>query len=311
MYTVEREYSTVRRVSGPLMFVEAVKGVGFGEVARIITPEGEERRGQVLEVTGNVAVIQVFEGTSGLDASHTKVRFSGETIKLPVSSDMLGRIFDGSGRPIDGGPRIIPEDYLDVNGAPINPPSREHPREFIQTGISSIDGMNTLVRGQKLPLYSGAGLPHNTVAAQIARQAKVRATGESFTTIFASMGITADEARYFIDDFERRGAFEHVTMFLNLAEDPVIERLLTPKIALTLAEFLGLRDGHARLGNSDRYDQLCRGLKRNLSSQRRSAWKARIPRLHVHRPCDHIRKSGQDPREKRIRHANADVNNAA
>lgn len=239
MYTVEREYSTVRRVSGPLMFVEAVRGVGFGELARIMTPEGEERRGQVLEVSGNVAVIQVFEGTSGLDASQTRVRFSGETIKLPVSSDMLGRIFDGSGRPIDGGPRIVPEDYLDVHGAPMNPPSREHPREFIQTGISAIDGMNTLVRGQKLPLYSGAGLPHNTVAAQIARQAKVRVTGESFTTIFASMGITADEARYFIDDFERRGAFEHVTMFLNLAGDPVIERLLTPRIALTLAEFLG------------------------------------------------------------------------
>src|SRR5256885_3212097 len=184
------EYTTIKEISGPLLFVESVRGVGYGELARIKTPSGEERRGQVLEIGGGVAVVQVFEGTTGLDVGKTRVRFTGETVKLPVSNDMLGRIFDGSGRPIDGGPRIIPDDYLDVNGNPINPFAREYPREFIQTGISTIDGMNTLVRGQKLPLFSASGLPHNAVAAQIARQAKVVGSDEPFTTIFAAMGIT-------------------------------------------------------------------------------------------------------------------------
>jgi len=243
MSTIGREYSTIREISGPLLFVESVRGVGFGELVRVSTPEGEERRGQVLEVSENVAVVQVFEGTSGLDISRTTVKFSGETIKLPVSSDMLGRILDGSGRPIDGGPRIIPEDYWDVHGAPLNPYARAYPREFIQTGISAIDGMNTLVRGQKLPLFSGSGLPHNITAAQIARQAKVRGTEEPFTTVFAAMGITADEARFFREDFEKQGAFEHVTMFVNLADDPAIERILTPRLALTAAEFFAINLG--------------------------------------------------------------------
>ncbi len=216
------EYATIREISGPLLFVESVRGVGYGELARIRTPSGEERRGQVLEIGGGVAVVQVFEGTTGLDVAKTRIRFTGETVKLPVSTDMLGRIFDGSGRPIDGGPRIIPDDYLDVNGNPINPFAREYPREFIQTGISTIDGMNTLVRGQKLPLFSASGLPHNAVAAQIARQAKVVGSDEPFTTIFAAMGITADELRFFRDDFEEQGAFDHVTMFVNLADDPAI-----------------------------------------------------------------------------------------
>jgi len=243
MSTIGREYSTIHEISGPLLFVEHVRGVGYGELVRVSTPAGEERRGQVLEVSENVAVVQVFEGTSGLDISRTTVKFSGETIKLPVSSDMLGRIFDGSGRPIDGGPRIIPEDYWDVHGAPINPYARAYPREFIQTGISAIDGMNTLVRGQKLPLFSGSGLPHNITAAQIARQAKVRGTEEPFTTVFAAMGITADEARFFREDFEKQGAFEHVTMFVNLADDPAIERILTPRLALTAAEFFAIKMG--------------------------------------------------------------------
>ena len=237
------EYRTVREISGPLIFVEQVRGVGYGELARIRTPSGEERRGQVLEVGGGVAVVQIFEGTSGLDVSATSVRFTGETVKLPVSQDMLGRIFDGSGRPTDGGPRIIPDDYLDVNGSPINPFAREYPREFIQTGVSAIDGMNTLVRGQKLPLFSASGLPHNQIAAQIARQAKVRGTDEPFTTVFAAMGITADEARFFRDDFEKQGAFDHVTMFVNLADDPAIERILTPRLALTAAEYFAVKLG--------------------------------------------------------------------
>src|SRR6266849_4985501 len=239
------EYTTIKEISGPLIFVESVRGVGYGELARIRTPSGEERRGQVLEIGGGVAVVQVFEGTTGLDVGKTRVRFTGETVKLPVSNDMLGRIFDGSGRPIDGGPRIIPDDYLDVNGSPINPFAREYPREFIQTGISTIDGMNTLVRGQKLTLFSASGLPHNVVAAQIARQAKVVGSDEPFTTIFAAMGITADELRFFRDDFEKQGAFDHVTMFVNLADDPAIERILTPRLALTTAEFLAYeRDMH-------------------------------------------------------------------
>jgi V/A-type H+/Na+-transporting ATPase subunit B len=238
------EYTTIREISGPLLFVESVRGVGYGELARIRTPSGEERRGQVLEIGGGVAVVQVFEGTTGLDVAKTRIRFTGETVKLPVSNDMLGRIFDGSGRPIDGGPRIIPDDYLDVNGNPINPFAREYPREFIQTGISTIDGMNTLVRGQKLPLFSASGLPHNAVAAQIARQAKVVGSDEPFTTIFAAMGITADELRFFRDDFEEQGAFDHVTMFVNLADDPAIERILTPRLALTAAEYFAIKQGN-------------------------------------------------------------------
>jgi V/A-type H+-transporting ATPase subunit B len=240
---VGREYSTISKIAGPLLFINAVKGVGYGEVAKITTPDGDERRGQVLEVGENIAVVQVFEGTSGLDVTATSVSFSGETVRLPVSSDMLGRVFDGGGEPIDDGPQIIAEEFLDVHGSPINPYSRDYPRDFIQTGISTIDGMNTLVRGQKLPIFSGSGLPHNTIVAQIARQAKVRGTEEPFTTVFAAMGITADEAQFFKKDFEKQGSFEHVTLFVNLAEDPAIERILTPRIALTTAEFFAHKLG--------------------------------------------------------------------
>ena len=243
MSLVLREYRTISRISGPLLFVEAVKDVGYNELVRVIAPDGSERRGQILEVSDKMAVVQVFEGTSGLDVKGTAVRFTGETIKLPVSSDMLGRVLDGSGTPIDGGPNIIAEDYWDVHGAPINPCARTYPREFIQTGVSAIDGMNTLVRGQKLPFFSGAGLPHNAVAAQVARQARVRGTGETFTTVFAAIGITADEARFFREDFEKQGAFEHVTMFVNLADDPAIERIITPRVALTAAEFFAFKLG--------------------------------------------------------------------
>ena len=238
-----REYRTITKIAGPLLFVEAVTGVGFGELVRIVAPDGSERRGQVLEISDKMAVVQVFEGTSGLDVERTAVRFAGETIKLSVSSDMLGRVMDGSGNPIDGGPNIIPEDYWDVHGAPINPYARTYPREFIQTGISAIDGMNTLVRGQKLPLFSGAGLPHNAVAAQVARQAQVRGSGETFATVFAAIGITADEARFFREDFEKQGAFEHVAMFVNLADDPAIERIITPRVALTAAEYFAFKLG--------------------------------------------------------------------
>ncbi|WP_042703371.1 ATP synthase subunit B [Methanobrevibacter arboriphilus] len=232
-----REYTTVTEVAGPLMIVEGVEGVAYNEIVEIETPDGENRRGQVLEVKKDVAVIQVFEGTSDLNTKNTKTRFTGETAKIGVSLDMMGRIFDGTGKPIDGGPEIIPEKELDINGNPMNPSAREFPAEFIQTGISTIDGMNTLVRGQKLPIFSGSGLPHNDLAAQIARQAKVIGEDTEFAVIFAAMGITHEEAN-FMKDFERTGALERVTVFMNLADDPAIERILTPKMALTTAEYL-------------------------------------------------------------------------
>jgi len=238
-----REYTTVSKVTGPLMIVEGIEGVAYGEIADIETPSGERRRGQVLEVREGLAVVQVFEGTSNLNTSTTKVRFTGETAKLGVSLDMLGRVFGGTGKPIDGGPEIIPDKEIDIHGAPMNPTAREFPAEFIQTGISTIDGMNTLVRGQKLPIFSGSGLPHNELAAQIARQAKVLAEESEFSVIFVAMGITHEEANYFMRDFEQTGALERVTVFMNLADDPAIERIITPRIALTTAEYFAFEKG--------------------------------------------------------------------
>ncbi|MCK9150981.1 ATP synthase subunit B [Methanobacterium alcaliphilum] len=236
-----REYTTVTEVAGPLMMVEGVEGVAYNEIVEIETPTGEHRRGQVLEVKEDLAVVQVFEGTSDLNTATTKIRFTGETAKIGVSLDMMGRIFNGTGKPIDGGPEIIPEKELDINGNPMNPSAREFPAEFIETGISTIDGMNTLVRGQKLPIFSGSGLPHNELAAQISRQAKVLSKDEEggdFAVIFAAMSITHEEANYFMRDFERTGALEKVTVFMNLADDPAIERIITPRMALTTAEYL-------------------------------------------------------------------------
>lgn len=238
-----REYLTVSKVSGPLMIVEGVGGVAYGEVVEIVTPDGEAKRGQVLDAYEDHAIVQVYEGTSGIDTSRTRVRFTGETVKFGVGVELIGRVFSGKGMPIDDGPRPIFEDKWDVHGAPINPSAREYPSEFIQTGISSIDGMNTLVRGQKLPIFSGAGLPHNELAAQIARQAKVLGEEEKFAAIFCGMGITHEEAAFFMHDFERTGALERTTLFLNLANDPAIERILTPRLALTTAEYLAFVQG--------------------------------------------------------------------
>jgi len=236
--TSAREYTTIREVAGPLIVVENVEGVSYGEVVKIVTPDGEEKNGQVLDASTGVAVVQVFEGTSGIDTAKTRVRFTGDIMRISVSQDMVGRFFDGLGRPRDGGPEVIPEDRLSIIGASINPTTRDYPREFIQTGISTIDGMNTLVRGQKLPIFSGAGMPHNALAAQIARQAKVLSSGEPFSVVFAAMGITHEEASFFMHDFERTGAIERIVAFLNLADDPAIERFITPRMALTAAEFL-------------------------------------------------------------------------
>ena len=236
-----REYKTVKEVAGPLIVVEGVDGVAYGEVVKIRTGTGEERTGQVLESREGLSIVQVFEGTSGIDTRDTTVRFIGDTMKLAVSKDMVGRFFDGLGRPIDDGPEIISDTRLDINGAPINPTARAFPNEFIQTGISTIDGMNTLVRGQKLPIFSGAGMPHNELAAQIARQAKVLSSTEPFSVVFAAMGITSEEANFFMRDFERTGAMEQIVAFINLADDPAIERIITPRMALTTAEFLAFQ----------------------------------------------------------------------
>ncbi len=233
-----KEYTSVSEITGPLMIVENVKDVAYAELVQVTTALGEKRLGQVLEIREDKAVIQLFEGTSGIDTKNTKVRFIGETMKLGVSEEMLGRVFNGVGKPIDGLPDIIAEKRLDINGNAINPYKRMHPAEFIQTGISTIDMNNTLVRGQKLPIFSGSGLPHNQLAAQIARQAVVRGEKEKFAVVFAAMGITNEEALFFRQEFERTGSLGNVIMFLNLADDPAIERIITPRIALTAAEYL-------------------------------------------------------------------------
>lgn len=233
-----KEYRTITEVVGPLILVENVEGATFNELVEIEQQTGEIRMGRVLEVDGDKAVVQLFEGSQGLQISQSKARFLGRSIELAVSPDMLGRVFDGMGRPKDGGPNIIAEKRLDIEGEPINPSSRDYPSEFIQTGISAIDGLNTLVRGQKLPVFSGSGLPHAQLAAQIARQAKVLGTESNFAVVFAAMGITFEEADFFISDFRRTGAIDRAVLFMNLANDPAIERIATPRMALTAAEYL-------------------------------------------------------------------------
>ncbi|HJO01777.1 MAG TPA: V-type ATP synthase subunit B, partial [Candidatus Woesearchaeota archaeon] len=239
-----KEYKTINRVAGPLIFVEKTEPIGYADIVKIALPDGTTKNGQVLDTSDDTVVVQVFEGTSGIDVD-TRVKFLGDTLKLSVSKDMMGRVLSGSGKPIDGGPEVIPEKKLDIGGAAINPFSRASPHDFIQTGISAIDAMNTLVRGQKLPLFSGSGLPHNEMALQIARQAKVIGKKENFVVIFAAMGITNEEAQYFINDFKQTGALERSVVFLNLADDPAVERLVTPRMALTAAEYFAYEhDAH-------------------------------------------------------------------
>jgi len=240
---VLKEYRTISEISGPLMVVEKVSEAKFDELVEVELSSGEIRRGKVLEAQENLALVQLFEGTSGMDVAEARVRFLGRVLEIGVSGDMLGRVFDGFGSPIDGGPRVVPEKRLDISGNPINPYARAYPSEFIQTGISTIDGMNPLVRGQKLPIFSGSGLPHAQMAAQIARQARVLGTGERFAVVFAAMGITFEEADYFIADFRRTGAIERAVLFINLANDPTIERIATPRMALTTAEYLAFEKG--------------------------------------------------------------------
>ncbi len=235
-----KEYKTINQIAGPLLFVEKTEPIGYGELVEIALPSGERKKGQVLDTSKDVVVVQVFGETVGIDRN-TRVKFLGETIKIKLSYEMLGRVFSGFGEPIDSGPEIIPEEVSDITGAAINPYSRSFPQDFIQTGISAIDGMNTLVRGQKLPIFSASGLPHNDMALQIARQAKVPGKEEAFAVVFAAMGITNEEAQHFMADFEKTGALERAVVFLNLANDPAVERLITPRMALTTAEFLAYK----------------------------------------------------------------------
>ncbi|MFB6093024.1 MAG: ATP synthase subunit B [Haloquadratum sp.] len=244
-----KEYQTITEISGPLVYAEVDEAIGYDEIVEIETAQGETLRGQVLESSDGLVAIQVFEGTSGID-QEASVRFLGETMKMPVTEDLLGRVLDGSGRPIDGGPEIVPEERQDIVGAAINPYSREYPEEFIETGVSAIDGMNTLVRGQKLPIFSSSGQPHSELAMQIARQASVpeeeegEGEGSEFAVIFGAMGITAEEANEFMEDFERTGALERSVVFMNLADDPAVERTVTPRLALTTAEYLAFDKGY-------------------------------------------------------------------
>ncbi|MFC5631511.1 MULTISPECIES: V-type ATP synthase subunit B [Streptococcus] len=263
-----KEYKTVSEVVGPLMMVEGVEGIKFDELVDIQTQDGSTRRGQVLEVQEDKAVVQLFESAAGINLRDTKVRFRGKPLELAVSEDMLGRVFDGMGKVKDGGPEILAEQSLDINGQAINPIRRDYPDEFIQTGISAIDHLNTLVRGQKLPVFSGSGLPHKELAAQIARQATVLNSDEKFAVVFAAMGITFEEAEYFMEDFRKTGAIERSVMFINLANDPAIERIATPKMALTTAEYLAYeKDMHVLVIMTD-MTNYCEAL-REVSAARR------------------------------------------
>lgn len=238
-----KEYRTIQEVAGPLMLVRGVEDVSYNELAEIELASGEKRRCKVLEIDGGNALVQLFESSTGINLSNSKVRFLGRSMELGVSEDMLSRVFDGLGRPIDNGPEILPEKRMDINGLPMNPAARNYPQEFIQTGISAIDGLNTLVRGQKLPIFSASGLPHAELAAQIARQAKVRGTSEPFAVVFAAMGITFEEANFFTQSFRETGAIDRTVMFVNLANDPAVERIATPRMALTAAEYLAFEKG--------------------------------------------------------------------
>ena len=264
-----KEYKSIKEIYGPIMVVSGVEGAKYDELVKINLASGEVRNGKVLELNGDLAVVQLFEGTSTMDIDNTKVVFQGKGVELGVSPDILGRVFDGQGRPIDGGAPLIPDKRLDVNGSPINPFERDFPDEFIQTGVSTIDGLNTLVRGQKLPIFSGSGMPHAQLAAQVARQARVLGSSAGdFAVVFAAMGTTFEESQYFIEDFRRTGALERTILFINLADDPAIERITTPRLALTAAEYLAFeRDLHVLVVLID-MTNYCEAL-REISAARR------------------------------------------
>jgi V/A-type H+-transporting ATPase subunit B len=266
MISTGLEYTGVSRISGPIIIVENVRDVGYDELVEVITPGGETRLGKVLKVTRKIAVVQVFEGTTGLSLSETRTRFLGKTLEIPVTTEMLGRVMNSFGEPIDGNPKPFSEEFRDVNGLPLNPTAREYPRDFIQTGISAIDGTSSLVRGQKLPIFSGPGLSHNELAAQIVRQAKIRGGKAEFYIVFIAMGLKHDEATFFRRSFEETGAIGNVALFLNFAEDPTIERLITPRSGLTLAEYLAFeKDAHVLVVLTD-MTNYCEALREVSSS---------------------------------------------
>ena len=266
MVSTGLEYTGVSRISGPIIIVENVKDVGYDELVEVIAPNGEKRLGKVLKITKKIAVVQIFEGTIGLSLAETRTRFLGKTLEIPVSTEMLGRVMNSFGEPIDGNPKPFSEEFRDVNGLPLNPTAREYPRDFIQTGISTIDGMSSLVRGQKLPIFSGPGLSHNELAAQIVRQAQIRGGNEGFYIVFVAMGLKHDEATFFRKSFEETGAIRNVALFLNFAEDPTVERLITPRTGLTLAEYLAFeKDAHVLVVMTD-MTNYCEALREVSSS---------------------------------------------
>ena len=292
---LSREYQGVRRISGPLLFVERASDLPYNALVHVHTPDGGLLNGQVIEVSEETAVIQVFEETTGLDVVSTAISLVDRQARLAVSEDLIGRVFNGAGRPLDGGQPVVPEDRLPVAGIPINPVSRARPRDYVHTGISAIDGFNTLVRGQKLPIFSGAGLPGNEIAARILQQARVTGEDAHFVVVFAAIGVTQRERAFFLSEFEASGAGSRTLMFLNLADDPTIERLLTPRYALTAAEYLAFSQGLRGPGAAHRHDQLLRGAAGDRDRARGDPRPPRLPRLHVHRPREPLRARGPDP----------------
>ena len=279
------EYTKVAEIKGPIIIVDGITKASFDELVEIETSEGEKRLGRVLEVGNGKAVVQVFEGTSGLAITGTKAKFLGKTMVMPVSNELLGRVFDGLGRPNDGLPEPIADKFLDVNGEPMNPERREYPTSFIQTGISVIDGMLTLVRGQKLPIFSGSGLPHNILAAQIARQANVVGTNEDFAVVFAAIGVQYSEAQYFKRSLEESGALRRSVLFLNLADDPAIERIITPRVALTVAEYLAFDLGMHVLAILTDMTNYCEALREISAAREEVPRKKRLSWLFIYRSC--------------------------
>ncbi len=293
-----KEYRTIQEVAGPLMLVRGVEGVTYDELGEIELASGETRRCKVLEVNGSDVLVQLFESATGINLSNSKVRFLGRSMELGVSEDMLGRVFDGLGRPIDDGPEILPDARMDINGLPMNPAARCYPEEFIQTGVSAIDGLNTLVRGQKLPIFSASGLPHAQLAAQIARQAKVLGTDENFAVVFAAMGITFEESNFFVESFRETGALDRTVLFINLANDPAIERIATPKMALTAAEYLAFeKDMHVLVILTD-ITNYADALREGIRSQKGSSWPSWISGISVHRPRNTYERAGRQNGKK-------------
>ena len=305
-----KEYRTIQEVAGPLMLVKGVENVTYDELAEIELANGEKRRCKVLEINEGNALVQLFESSTGINLSNSRVRFLGRTMELGVSEDMLGRVFDGLGRPIDGGPEILPERRDDINGLPMNPAARSYPQEFIQTGVSAIDGLNTLVRGQKLPIFSASGLPHAQLAAQIARQAKVRGTNDPFVVVFAALGITFEESNFFIESFRETGALDRTVMFVNLANDPAIERIATPRMALTAAEYLAFEKNYHVLVILTDITNYGRRAARGFRRAQGGARPPRLPGLHVHRPRLALRARGPAERQDRLDHDDPDPHDA-